>query len=179
MPRNKIALCFTMLLLGCLAVKAQGVLVQGAAEASAAQLASAPVPGEYDPLTIWKTISLGTAYYTNPQRAREINVAYSFDGPEFSSDFKSKQLWELATQGKISFGITSKDKKTQSITVVLLAELQKMFPAIKGPDDLVKILAREDVMVVAGNKTLLGEASKAPVVMTEPPSSPVKTEPSK
>lgn len=127
--------------------------------------------GDYKPLTVWATISLGTSYYTNPQKAGAINVAYSFDGPEFSGDLNSQALWNLAKAGKISFGLI--DKAKNNIEVVPLAELQKRFPA-NNPSELKAVLLRDDVSVVADNKLLLGAASPAPIVKTAPPTASSK-----
>jgi hypothetical protein len=124
------------------------------------------VSGDYKPLTFWGTLSLGASYYTNPQRAQTTTIAYSFDGPEFSDQHKSMALWDLAQQEKISFGIV--DKKKKNIAVLPLTELQKQY-TISGPGDLMKVLTRDDVIVVYIDKTLLGEFSKNLVVKTEPP----------
>lgn len=132
------------------------------ASTASAELASVE-SGDYKPLTVWTSITLGTSYYTNPQKASTINVAYSFDGPEFASDFKSRALWDLAKQGKISFGLSNKTSNT--IVVVPLSELQKKFP-VASPTELTTVLARDDVSVVADNKNLLGSASPAPIVKT-------------
>jgi hypothetical protein len=119
--------------------------------------------GDYKPLTLWDSISLGASYYTNPERAKATSMAYSFDGPEFSDQTKSKALWHLAEQGKVSFGIADKDKKI--ISVVPLFELQKQYP-VNGPADLVEVLTKPNIFVVGTDKILLGEASKAPVIKT-------------
>jgi hypothetical protein len=126
------------------------------------------VAGVYKPLTIWDSISLGASYYTNPQRATSTNVAYSFDGPEFSDAMKSNALWELAKQGKIFFGISvKKDKNQDSISVVPLQGLQQLF-AVNSAADLTRVLAKDNVFVIYTDKMLLGEDSKKPVVKTEP-----------
>jgi len=120
------------------------------------------VSGNYKPLTLWDSISLGASYYSNPERVKTTSVAYSFDGPEFSG--KPVALWNFAQQGRISFGISDKDKK--QILVVPLSELQKRYN-VNGPDDLIHVLTKDDVMVVFADKTLLGEDSKTLVVKTE------------
>lgn len=122
--------------------------------------------GTYKPLTLWDSISLGASYYTNPQRVKATSVAYSFNGPEFSDKSKSQELWTLAGEGKVFFGLTEHDKNN-TIDVVPLSELQKQF-RIFGPADLTKVLAKENVFVVYNGKTLLGEDSKTPVVKTAP-----------
>jgi hypothetical protein len=71
--------------------------------------------GKYRPLTFWATISLGTSYYTNPQRAQNINVAYAYEGPEFSDDLRNKTIWDLAKSGKISFGIVGEKASKDSV----------------------------------------------------------------
>lgn len=133
---------------------------QNYSEISAVPVAS----GAYKPLTTWDSISIGASYYTNPQRAKATSVVYSFDGPEFSDKLKSAALWKLASEGKVSFGI--KDKNENIISVVPISELQKLYPA-NNPEQLTRVLEKDDVTVVYVDKTLLGETSKAPVVKTE------------
>ena len=150
--------------LGCVAALISIVAVNGQDFANVSD--SSVTSGKYKPLTLWDSISLGASYYTNPQRAKTTSIAYSFDGPEFSSGSKSQALWDFARQGKISFGLTDKDKK--QITVVPLSELQKRF-TVEGPADLMNVLTKDDVLVVVPDKTLLGEASKTLIVKTEAP----------
>jgi hypothetical protein len=117
--------------------------------------------GDYRPLTLWAMISLGSSYYTNPQRAQAIGLAYTYDGPEFSDDFRNLSIWKLAEDGKISFGLVN--TQTGTVTVVPLVEFKQKF-SIRSPSDLPAILARDDVRVVAGDKNLLGEVAKNTVV---------------
>jgi hypothetical protein len=124
---------------------------------------SVPI-GQYKPLTLWSTIALSSSYYTNPQRAQAINIAYTYEGPEFTTDYQRNALWTLAKEGKISFGL--KDNQTTALRVVPLSILQLSFP-IADPIDLANVLARDDVKVVATAKTLLGEASTTSVVSTD------------
>jgi len=151
------------LLLACSALVLTATTV-GAQETKQQESTPAVQSGDYKPLTFWRTIGLGSSYFTNPTVASTANVAYSFDGPEFSGQLYDS-LWKLAQQGKISFGITDKDKK--SITVVPLAQLQKVYP-VSGPADLAAVVAKDDVTIVTNDKVLLGAASSMPVVKTPP-----------
>lgn len=127
------------------------------------RLNSAPA-GEYKPLTWWASFTLGSSYYTNPLRAQSISVAYAYEGPEFSDEFKNAALWSLARQGRISFGLV--DQETNSMTVVPSPVLIRNYN-ISGPVDFAQVLARQDVKIIASDNVLLGETSKAAVVKTD------------
>jgi hypothetical protein len=121
-----------------------------------------PAPaGNYQPLTVWAAIKIGSLYYVSPERAETTGVAYTYDGPEFSDQTRNRAIWQLAEDGKISFGIS--DKQTSTIRVISLTELKKLF-SINDSSDLPKILARDDVRIVATDNKLLGETAKTTVI---------------
>jgi len=127
-----------------------------------AKITSTVITGDYKPLTWWDSISLGASYFVNPQRATTAEVAYSFDSPEFSD--KADELWKLATEEKISFGVSKREgAKVDSIAVGPLSELQKLFP-VHNAADLSTVLAKDNVYVIFNSQMLLGEASAMPVI---------------
>jgi len=121
--------------------------------------------GDYRTLTLWGTVTLGSAYFTNPHKVAAIDVAYSYDGPEFSNELKREALWSLAKQNRISFGII--DEAQNKILVIPLSELKKRY-AIDSADELDKVLSSSDIAVVANTSSLLGASSKSTVVKTQP-----------
>jgi hypothetical protein len=127
--------------------------------------------GAYKPLTVWQTIALGSAYYTNPQRAQNINVAYTYDGDEFTAADKNQLIWDFAKSGKIAFGIGN--PKSSGISVVDFATAQQKFN-LNGPSDLPPFLAKAEVHLVTSDKMLLGSSAKATVVKTEASVAPAK-----
>jgi hypothetical protein len=125
--------------------------------------------GNYQPLTVWAAIKIGSLYYVSPQRAETTGIAYTYDGPEFSDQARNRTIWQLAEDGKISFGIS--DKQTSTIKVISLAELKKLF-SISDASDLPRILARDDVRIVTTDSKLLGETAKTTVIK---PAAPANT----
>lgn len=95
--------------------------------------------GDYKALDFWAKLKLGSAYYVNPQAVRETNVVYSYAPETFVASGKSPELWVLAHDGKVTFGIP--DKPTHSIRAVPITVLSVQYK-IDNPADLKQLLPR-------------------------------------
>src|SRR5207253_2790257 len=49
--------------------------------------------GDYQPLTFWRKLKLGTAYYVNPDTARRASVSYVYSPALMQDQVKAKQVF--------------------------------------------------------------------------------------
>jgi hypothetical protein len=135
----------------------------GSTGAASQARSPAPSPGQYKALTVWTKFALGSAYFTRPEKAKNIEVVYSFEPSEFRSDTQGNELWDLALHGQIAIGV-SDDKSTAVRAIEATAFLARN--SVKSPADLRTALESQRLSVISSRPTLLGESSNNALVKT-------------
>jgi hypothetical protein len=120
--------------------------------------------GNYKTLGFWQKVKLGSAYYVNPQAVRDAHVVYSYDSKEFVAAGKSPEIWTLAKDGKVTFGVP--DAQASSIKAVPISALQDEYK-VENQADLTKLLASDTVKVIATKDSLLGKSATQALVRSE------------
>jgi hypothetical protein len=118
--------------------------------------------GQYEPLSLWGKIKLGSAYFTNPQLAKGSSLAYHYNLKDFASAGNDVELWKLASEGKITFGIPDQKGK---LTALPWNEFLSKYKVDK-PSDLEAALYDVKASIVSSKDKLLGEDANGALVKT-------------
>ena len=116
--------------------------------------------GDYQLLGFWAKVKVAHAYYSDPKFVRGIGYAYMFDPVDFKSPEKSEELWDLAKDGKVSFGIPMKENGT--VKAISFADLSSKY-SVGKQTDLNALLISHGIKYIAGKDVLLGYDAKAPL----------------
>ena len=151
--------------------------VAGAALAESAGLENVPgetakelgLTGDYKALDFWEKVKLGSAYYVNPQAVRNTIIVYSYAPQQFVAADKTHELWSLARDGKVAFGI--QETPTHSITAVTFSRLPGNYKAA-SPADLNSLLSSGKISIISDKESLLGGKATQTLV-TQPGGTPI------
>jgi hypothetical protein len=110
-----------------------------------------PSTSNYSKITTLQALTLGSLYYTDPERAKSIEYLNCYDPSIFESDQGRTLFLQLARDGKIQFG--KENTIDSALTPMVLKASEQMPEKIKT---LLEKLKEQKICVLSTDASLLG-----------------------
>lgn len=129
--------------------------------------------GDYQPLTFWRRVKLGTAYYVNPDTARRASVSYVYSPTLMKDPGKAKQIFADFEMGDVSLA----QKRQHGVFFVVPPEEAKTtFMEMATQPNFDAFLDAKGYVIAASRDSLAGVKATEVVVSFDPTTSCVQPE---
>jgi len=129
--------------------------------------------GDYEPLTFWRKVKLGTAYYVNPDTARRASVSYVYSPALMQDPARAKQVFTDFAVGDVSL---AQKKRDGTFFFVPPGQAKTAFAEMATQPNYDAFLDAKGYVIAAERDGLAGVKATQVVVSFDPATSCIQRE---
>jgi hypothetical protein len=124
--------------------------------------------GDYEPLTFWRKLKLGTAFYVNPEVASRASVSYVYPTSLMNDPAKAKQVLTAVKTGTATL---AQQKPDGDFFFIPPQNAEEAFGKMLSPPTTTSSLPGKEYWIAANTDDLAGVKPSEVVVSFDPTSS--------